>query len=93
MNALTLAALIAFWTDHPDAEKPLREWYRLVRSREYRSFADVKEVFGGADWVQGFIVFDIGGNKYRVIVEPVFEFKRFYIQAILTHRDYDDWRP
>lgn len=91
MNALTLTVLIAFWTDHPDAEKPLREWYRLVRSREYGSFAEVKADFGSADWVQGFIVFDMGGNKYRLIVRPNFDGKRFYIQGVYTHKQYNAW--
>lgn len=91
MNALTLTVLIAFWTDHTDAEKPLREWYGLVRAREYSSFAEVKADFGSADWVQGFIVFDMGGNKYRLIVRPNFDGKRFYIQGVYTHKQYDVW--
>lgn len=93
MNALTLAALIAFWLEHPDSEDALRVWYRQVRRSEYQSFADVKADFGSADWVQGFIVFDISGNKYRLIVRPEFRTKRLYIEAILTHREYDHWRP
>ncbi|WP_420596046.1 type II toxin-antitoxin system HigB family toxin [Deinococcus sp.] len=93
MNALTLAALIAFWQQHPDAETPLRAWYKQVRSREYGSFAEVKADFVSADWVAGFIVFDIGGNKYRLIVEPNFDGQRFYIEAVLTHKQYAAWRP
>ncbi|MFK7602118.1 type II toxin-antitoxin system HigB family toxin [Deinococcus sp. SM5_A1] len=91
MNALTLAVLIAFWLKHPDAEGPLRIWYRQVRHNEYQSFADVKADFGSADWVQGFIVFDIGGNKYRLIVAPNFLYKSFFVEAILTHKEYDAW--
>lgn len=93
MNALTLSALLAFWARYPEAEAPLRAWYRHIRSHEYSSFAEVKADFNSADWVSGFIVFDIGGNKYRLIVSPNFEGKRFYIEAVLTHRQYDDWRP
>lgn len=85
--------LLAFWARHPDAEGPLRAWYRQVRSREYTSFAEVKADFGSADWVGGFIVFDLGGNKYRLIVYPNFRGRRFYIEAALTHREYDDWEP
>ncbi|WP_293915328.1 type II toxin-antitoxin system HigB family toxin [Deinococcus sp.] len=93
MNALTLAALVAFWTQYPDAETPLRAWYKQVRAREYGSFAEVKADFASADWVEGFIVFDIGGNKYRLIVEPNFDGQRFYVEAVLTHKQYDAWRP
>lgn len=93
MNALTLATLIAFWATYPDSEGALRAWYRQVRSREYSSYAEVKADFNSADWVDGLIVFNIGGNKYRLIVDPDFEFQRFYIQAVLTHKQYDAWRP
>ena len=93
MNALRLAVLIGFWLEHPDAEEALRAWYRQVRSRDYTSFADVKSDFGSADWVGGLIVFDIYGNKYRLIVEPNFQGKRLYIDAVLTHQQYDAWRP
>lgn len=93
MNVLTLSALIAFWTEHPTAEGPLRAWYALVRSREYTSFADVQADFGSADWVQGFIVFNISGNHYRLIVLPNFTGKRLYVEHVFTHAEYDDWRP
>ena len=53
----------------------------------------MKADFGSADWVAGFIVFDIGGNKYRLIVWPNFAGKRLYVEHILTHKQYDDWRP
>lgn len=92
MNALMLAVLIAFWGRFPDAEAPLRAWYKRIRSHTYANFAEVKADFGSADWVKGFIVFDIAGNRYRLIVEPNFQGQRFYIEAVLTHSEYDDWR-
>lgn len=91
MNALTLAVLIRFWTQYPEAEEPLRIWYRRIRSREYSSFAEVKADFGSADWVGGRIVFDIGGNKFRLVVRPDFTGKRFYIELVGTHKQYDAW--
>lgn len=91
VNALTLATLREFWEAHPDAEEPLRRWLGLVRRGQYRSFAEVRADFGEADWVRGFIVFDIGGNKYRVVAEPDFETQRLYIKHILTHKGYDAW--
>ena len=93
MNALTLATLIAFWAQYPDAEGPLRKWLKQVRRSDYSSFAEVKADFGSADWAAGFIIFDIGGNKYRLIVEPNFQYKSFLIHAVLTHAEYDRWRP
>lgn len=72
---------------------PLRRWLKQVRRSEYASFAEVKAEFGSADWVEGFIVFDIGENRYRLLVEPNFQYRSFFIQAVMTHREYDDWRP
>ena len=91
MNALTLAALVAFWTQYPDAEKPLRDWYKLVRAYDYASFEKVKAIFPSADWVKGFIVFDIARNNYRLVVRPNFAGKRFYIRHMFTHKQYDRW--
>lgn len=93
MNALTLAKLSAFWATHPDAEPPLREWLRLIRTHDFQNFAEVKQVFASADWVSGYIVFNIGGNKYRLIVRPNFAGKRMYIVFIGTHQQYDAWTP
>lgn len=93
MNLLTLATLIAFWTEHPESEQALRAWYKAVRSRDFSNFAEIKEAFPTADWVKGFIVFDIMSNHYRVIVDPDFRFKQFYIVFIGTHKQYDSWRP
>lgn len=93
MNVLTLSVLSRFWGQHPKAEAPLRAWSKHVHARTYASFSDVKADFGSADWVGGFIVFDIGGNQYRLIVKPNFTGRRFYVKAVLTHREYDDWRP
>ncbi len=93
MNVITLGTLLAFIAAHPDADVALRSWHRRVRSNDYGSFADVKADFPNADWVGGFIVFDIMGNRYRVIVDPDFRYKQFYIVFIGTHKEYDSWRP
>ncbi|AFZ65746.1 type II toxin-antitoxin system HigB family toxin [Deinococcus peraridilitoris] len=93
MNVIAFKTLQAFAAECPDAEASLAAWYKHVRAAEYRSFADVKADFGSADWVEGFIVFNIGGNKYRLIVSPNFTYKTFFVKHILTHRQYDNWEP
>lgn len=93
MNVLAPRTLAAFWAQYPDAEQPLRDWLRQVQRRDYAHFAEVKTDFGSADWVKGYIVFDIGGNKYRLIIYPNFVGKRFLVEALLTHAQYDSWRP
>jgi mRNA interferase HigB len=93
MNVITLPILTEFGSVYRDALEPLRAWYRQMRSSDYGSFADVRADDGSADWVKGFIVFNIGGNKFRLIVFPNFVGKRFYIEAVFTHAQYDQWRP
>lgn len=93
MNVITLRTLLDFTAQHPEAEKPVHEWYRHVRARTYHNFAEVKEDFGSADWVAGLIVFNIGGNKYLLIVNPNFQHKSFFVKFIGTHAEYDAWRP
>lgn len=93
MNVISKPALMAFWAVHPDAQEPLTAWYRHVRKAEYANFAEVRADFGSVDWVGGYIVFNISGNKYRLIVTARFQSRTFWIKHVLTHREYDDWRP
>ena len=95
MNVIAPRTLAQFWADYPDAEQPLRDWLDHVQDAMYHNFSDVRADFGSADWVEGFIVFNIGGNKYRLIVSPNFagRYRTFFIKFIGTHRQYDhvDW--
>ena len=59
--------LRAFWKEHPRAQASLEDWYKVARKAEWEKFADVRETFGSADQVGKFTVFNIGGNKYRLI--------------------------
>lgn len=95
VNVISPHTLAEFWNEYPDSEEPLREWLRHVQKATYHNFADVRGDFGSADWVQGFIVFNIGGNKYRLIVSPNFQgrFRTFFIKHVYTHRQYDRWNP
>ena len=90
MNVIARRTLVAFAADHPDALTPLLDWYNHVRRANYTCFADVRTDFGSADWVSGYIVFNIGGNKYRLIVFPNFP-TRLYIKHVFTHWQYDAW--
>lgn len=95
VNVIAPRTLATFWADVPEAEEPLREWLRHVQKADYSSFAEVRAEYGSADWVAGLIVFNIGGNKYRLIVSPNFgpRFRTFFVKFVLTHRQYDGWQP
>jgi len=89
MHIITRKRLLEFSRKHPDSEEPLDRWYRIVKQNNYNSFAELRKTFPKSDQVGKFTVFDIGGNKYRLIAYIVYSAKRIYIRHILTHPEYD----
>ena len=69
-------------------------WYRAARKARWRSLADVRNHFPDADLVGDLVVFNIRRNRYRLIVFPVFDSARLYVQALLSHKEYDreEWK-
>jgi mRNA interferase HigB len=94
MHIISTKMLREFWEVHPAAESPLRAWIKLVEKAEWETFADVREVYPKADQVGRFTVFDIGGNKFRMIVVVHFDRGKVFIRHMLTHAEYDkgDWK-
>ncbi|GJQ61507.1 MAG: hypothetical protein SCALA702_05600 [Melioribacteraceae bacterium] len=89
MHIITRKRLLEFSKNHPDSVEPLDRWYRIVKQSNFNSFAELRKTFPKADQVGRFTVFDIGGNKYRLIAFIVYPVKRIYIRHILTHPEYD----
>lgn len=89
MHVISKKKLKDFWEQHPESRKPLEVWFKIVRSSRYRSFHELRTAFPKADKVGDHVVFDIGGNKYRLIT--VIHFNRFkvYVRHVLTHEEYD----
>ena len=65
------------------------EWFHTVTDAEWHRFADVKRTYNSCDQVGSKTVFDVGGNKYRIIAFIYFERQRVYVRAILDHKEYD----
>lgn len=89
MHVIAKPILVEFWTEYPDAEKPLQAWYRTMESEVFQNFNELKLIFASADYVDGLTVFDIGGNKYRLIASIHYNRHKVYIREILTHPQYD----
>ena len=91
MNVVSKKALQVFWKRHPKAEIPLGAWYQIVSKGEWRGPADLKRAFGNnVDFLRdNRVIFDIGGNKYRLVVRFSYEFKTALIKFVGTHKDYD----
>jgi mRNA interferase HigB len=95
MHIVSHKAVRLFCEDHPGSCGALDFWYRVARRAIWTSFADVKKTFNAADFVAPYVVFDIGGNKYRLIAEINFGRRVLFIRRIMTHREYAKgaWKP
>ena len=94
MRVITNRRLIEFAARYPAAGEPLQAWRRVMESRAFGGFADLRQSFGSVDKVGDLTVFDIGGNKFRLIVFIHFGQQIAYIKHVLTHAEYDRnaWR-
>ena len=90
MRIISRKRLRDFATKHIDAAGPLDDWYRIVRTADWRTPADVKRTFGTASFVGDVVVFNICGNKYRLSVNIRYRFHAVYIRRVMTHTEYDD---
>jgi mRNA interferase HigB len=79
---------------YSDLDGPLDAWFHIAKAASWRSMADVRRTFSSADAVGKWTVFNIKGNKYRLIAEINYTFGRIYIRHVLTHAEYDrgDWK-
>jgi mRNA interferase HigB len=90
MHIISKKKLREFWERYPKAKSPLEAWYQVVKRAEWERFADLRKLFNTADLVGRFVVFDIGGNKYRLIAAIHFNRGKLFVRHVLTHAEYDD---
>ncbi len=95
MQIIAKRTLRLFWEQHNQAEIPLRAWYAIVDRAEWTGPAEVKRMFGTTvDFVgDNRIVFDIGGNKYRLVVHVAYAYRRVLVKFVGTHAQYDRIDP
>lgn len=94
MHVIARPILAEFWEKHPDAEGPLQAWYRIMTGRVFADFNDLRATFVSADYVDGLTVFNIGGNKYRLIASIHYNRRKLFVRGVLTHAEYDhgNWK-
>jgi mRNA interferase HigB len=92
MHVITRKRLNEFAEIRPDAKSALAHWYQLARQRDFVNFAHLRETFPAADQVGKLTVFNIGGNKVRLVTAIHYNRKKIYIRAVLTHAEYDEQR-
>jgi mRNA interferase HigB len=89
VHVITRKRLREFAARHREAAEPLGVWYAIMSRTDFRSFAELKRMFRSVDKVGKFTVFDIGGNKFRLIAAIHYNRKKVYIRHVLTHVEYD----
>ena len=90
MRIISRRMLREFWNKHPDAAIPLQTWYRDVEHANWNSPADIKAIYRSASFVtNNRIVFNIKGNRYRLVIVVVYQHGVVYIRFVGTHKEYD----
>ncbi len=89
MHIITRKRLNDFAAIHPGATSALEYWYKTMKKATVLSFAELRELFPHADQVGKLTVFNIGGNKARLIAAIHYNRQKVYIRAVLTHPEYD----
>lgn len=100
MRIITERKLREFWQTARGAEgvsreNAMREWIKIVRKADWQNFPNLKNTFNSADVYKNCTIFDVGGNKYRIIAKIEYRTHLVFIRFVLTHSEYDErkWQP
>jgi mRNA interferase HigB len=89
MRVISRKPLREFAAKHPPAKGPLDAWYAHACRADWANFADVKATYGSADVVgRNRVIFNIGGNKYRLIAKMAYKCRIVYVRFVGTHAEY-----
>ncbi|MEH2195892.1 MAG: type II toxin-antitoxin system HigB family toxin [Nostoc sp.] len=94
MHIISFRLLREYAENHADCQEALSNWYKVATKAKWSNLVGVQQVFSKAEAVGNFTVFNIKGNKYRLIVSIDYEVQLIYIKYILTHAEYDkeNWK-
>ena len=92
MNVIGRRRLLELGAAHKDALPALKLWFKAAARAEWRRLEDIRRTFPATDMVGDLAIFDIRGNRYRLIVRMVFGYQRIYVKELLRHADFDKGR-
>jgi mRNA interferase HigB len=90
MHIISKKALRQFWERYPDSKSSLSRWFKIVEQSDFSNFSELRNTFPSADKVGELVVFNVSGNRYRLIVSIHFNRGKVYIRNVLTHQEYDE---
>ena len=68
----------------------LRTWFKVVSMASWQAFAELRQSFPSADQVGRLVVFNIAGNRYRLVALVDYDWQKVFVRRVLTHEEYDD---
>lgn len=88
--------LKVFYEQHAEAEIVIKTWQKTMQKNNFANLHELQETFPGADLVKAkddipVIVFNVGGNSYRIIGNLNWQYKSIFIKCVFTHAEYDEW--
>jgi mRNA interferase HigB len=89
MHLIAIRNLRLDSSKYPDTQTVIEEWYKVVKSVSWQNLEEVRQLYRDAEAVGNFTVFNIKGNKYRLIVDINYVNQTIYYKYFLTHADYD----
>ena len=94
MRVISRRRLREFWIRHPDAESALRAWFAIASKAHWGRLLDVQQTYRDAEAVGELTVFDIKGNRYRLIAKVEYRLQIIFIRSVMTHAEYDrgNWK-
>lgn len=90
MRIITERKLREFWLITSEAEHAFSQWIKTVRGADWRTFSDVRLIFNHADVHNNLTIFNVGGNKFRIIAKVEYRTHLVFIKYVLTHKEYDN---
>lgn len=94
MRIIARRTLREFWEKHPTAAGPLKAWFREASLADWEGPESIKRRFRHASFLAGNrIIFNIGGNKFRLVVHANYAYRVLYIRFVGTHAEYDRINP
>jgi mRNA interferase HigB len=92
MHIISRKRLNEFAEKYPETKSSLAHWYQFAKRSDFSDFANLRETFPSADQVGKLTVFNVGGNKVRLIAAIHYNRRKIYVRAVLTHKEYDEQR-
>ena len=89
MHIITRKRLLEFAEKHSNSSVPLDVWYRIVKNNQISNFSELRKIFPSANKVGNLTVFNVGGNKIRLIAAVHYNTQCLYLRHVLTHTEYD----